>query len=36
MAARLPGSPKVVHLESGHIPPVTDPEGFADLLRNLI
>ena len=36
MAARLPGSPKVVHLESGHIPPVTDPEGFAELLFNLV
>ena len=36
MAARIPGSPKVVHLESGHIPPVTDPEGFADLLGNLV
>ena len=36
MAARLPGSPKVVHLESGHIPPVTDPVGFAELLRNLV
>jgi pimeloyl-ACP methyl ester carboxylesterase len=35
MAARLPGSPKVVHLESGHIPPVTDPAGFAELLCNL-
>lgn len=36
MAARLPGSPKVVHLESGHIPPVTDPEGFAELVRGLV
>lgn len=36
MAARLPGSPRLVHLEAGHIPPVTDPTGFAALLRSLV
>src|SRR5690606_19309771 len=36
MAARLPGTPTVVHLESGHVPPVTDPDGFAALLRTLV
>lgn len=29
MAARLPGSPRVVELETGHIPAVTDPATFA-------
>lgn len=29
MVERLPSSPRLVRLRSGHIPPVTDPEGFA-------
>jgi len=33
MIARLPVPPTVVRLDSGHLPPVTDPAGFAALLR---
>lgn len=33
MAARLPGDPRVVELETGHIPAVTDPAVFAAALR---
>lgn len=29
MAARLPGDPTVVDLDTGHVPAVTDPAGFA-------
>jgi pimeloyl-ACP methyl ester carboxylesterase len=32
MVGRLPHPPRVVHLESGHIPPVTDPARFAEIL----
>jgi pimeloyl-ACP methyl ester carboxylesterase len=32
MIARLPRSPEVVRLDGGHVPAVTDPEGFACLL----
>ena len=35
MIGRLPSPPvAVVELESGHIPPVVDPEGFAALVRS--
>jgi pimeloyl-ACP methyl ester carboxylesterase len=33
MIARLPRPPQVVRLDGGHVPAVTDPEGFACLLR---
>jgi pimeloyl-ACP methyl ester carboxylesterase len=33
MLALLPGSPDVVRLPVGHIPPITDPEAFASVLR---
>jgi pimeloyl-ACP methyl ester carboxylesterase len=33
MAARLPGEPVVVDLETGHIPAITDPPLFAAALR---
>lgn len=33
MIGRLPGEPDVVELDTGHIPAVVDPEGFAALLR---
>jgi pimeloyl-ACP methyl ester carboxylesterase len=32
MASRLPGAPDVIEIDSGHIPAVVDPEGFAALL----
>jgi pimeloyl-ACP methyl ester carboxylesterase len=32
MISRLPGPVRVVRLDSGHVPPVTDPVGFARLL----
>jgi pimeloyl-ACP methyl ester carboxylesterase len=32
MVERLPGRPDVVRLDSGHIPAVTDPRGFAAVL----
>jgi pimeloyl-ACP methyl ester carboxylesterase len=35
MIARLPHPPTVVRLDSGHVPPVTDPVGFARLLQQL-
>ena len=30
--ARLPGEPELIEIDTGHIPPVVDPEGFAALL----
>jgi pimeloyl-ACP methyl ester carboxylesterase len=33
MIAHLPGRPTVVRWDGGHIPPVTRPEDFAELLR---
>ena len=33
MIGRLPHPPRVVRLDTGHIPPVTDPAGFAAILR---
>lgn len=35
MVERLPHPPTVVRLASGHIPPVTDPEGFAGICRRV-
>ena len=35
MVERLPSPPTVVRLESGHIPPVTDSEGFAAICRRV-
>jgi pimeloyl-ACP methyl ester carboxylesterase len=35
MAARLPGTPTVVELDTGHIPPIVDPAGFAAVLREV-
>jgi pimeloyl-ACP methyl ester carboxylesterase len=35
MAANLPSPATVIRLHSGHIPPVTDPEGFAALCRQV-
>lgn len=35
MVGRLPNPPTVVRLTTGHIPPVTDPEGFAALCRRV-
>jgi pimeloyl-ACP methyl ester carboxylesterase len=35
MVERLPNPPEVVRLASGHIPPVTDPEGFAAICRRV-
>ncbi len=34
MIARLPRPPRVIRLDSGHVPPVTDPAGFARLLAS--
>lgn len=34
MVGRLPTPPTLIRLDTGHIPPVTDPTGFAALLRN--
>jgi len=36
MAARLPGTPAVVELATGHVPAIVDPAGFAGLLRTVI
>jgi pimeloyl-ACP methyl ester carboxylesterase len=36
MAARLPGSPTIVRIDSGHVPPVTMPAEFADLVRTAV
>ena len=33
MAARLPRTPEVIELATGHVPAVVDPAGFAALLR---
>ena len=33
MVTHLPGTPQVVRLSGGHIPAVTDPQGFARILR---
>ncbi|MGZ4694986.1 MAG: alpha/beta fold hydrolase [Acidimicrobiales bacterium] len=33
MVTRLPGSPTVIRIDSGHVPPVTMPAGFAELVR---
>jgi pimeloyl-ACP methyl ester carboxylesterase len=33
MAGHLPGDPTVIEVESGHVPAITDPAGFAALLR---
>jgi len=35
MIARLPRPPTVIRIDSGHVPPVTDPVGFAQLLQQL-
>jgi pimeloyl-ACP methyl ester carboxylesterase len=35
MVTRLPGTPTVIRLDCGHLPPVTDAEGFASLLHSL-
>ena len=32
MVLRLPGTPRVVRFDTGHLPAVTDPEAFARLL----
>jgi pimeloyl-ACP methyl ester carboxylesterase len=34
MIGRLPSVPAVVRLDTGHIPPVTEPEHFANVLRS--
>jgi pimeloyl-ACP methyl ester carboxylesterase len=34
MAARLPRPPRVVRLDCGHIPAITDPKGFARVLAD--
>ena len=36
MASHLPGDPTIVEIESGHVPTVTDPAGFAGLLRDAV
>ena len=33
MIGRLPGRPTVVELDTGHVPAITDPTGFAAALR---
>jgi hypothetical protein len=33
MVTHLPQPPKLVRLDTGHIPAVTDPTGFARLLE---
>jgi pimeloyl-ACP methyl ester carboxylesterase len=33
MVGRLPGSPTVIRIDSGHVPPVTMPAAFAELVR---
>jgi pimeloyl-ACP methyl ester carboxylesterase len=35
MIGRLPVPPDVIRLDTGHIPPVTQPEHFAKLLRTV-
>jgi len=35
MITHLPGTPRVVRLGGGHIPAVTDPQGFARVLRSV-
>ena len=35
MITHLPSEPTIVRLATGHIPPVTDPEGFAALCRTV-
>ncbi len=34
MVTHLPQTPRIVRLDTGHIPAVTDPEGFATLLQS--
>ncbi len=36
MVARLPSPPSVVRVDSGHIPAVTDPAGFASVLADVV
>jgi pimeloyl-ACP methyl ester carboxylesterase len=36
MVTHLPRAPRVVRLDSGHVPAVTDPEGFAGQLRSAV
>jgi pimeloyl-ACP methyl ester carboxylesterase len=36
MVTHLPGAPRVVRLDSGHVPAVTDPEGFAGQLAAVV
>jgi pimeloyl-ACP methyl ester carboxylesterase len=35
MAGRLPHPPRVIRLDTGHIPAVTDPAGFAAIVRSV-
>ena len=35
MAARLPEAPRIIRLDCGHVPPITHPELFASVLREL-
>jgi pimeloyl-ACP methyl ester carboxylesterase len=35
MVSRLPRPPRVIRLDTGHIPAITDPNGFATLLSSL-
>jgi pimeloyl-ACP methyl ester carboxylesterase len=35
MVGRLPHPPTVIRLDTGHLPPVTDPKGFAALLHEV-
>jgi hypothetical protein len=35
MVTRLPGPPRVVRFETGHLPAVTEPETFARLLAEI-
>ena len=35
MVSRLPGMPRVVRLDTGHLPAVTEPESFATLLQTV-
>ena len=36
MVARLPGTPTVIRLDSGHVPPVTMPDTFARILHETV
>ena len=36
MVSRLPGEPTVIRIDSGHVPAVTMPETFADLVRSAV